>query len=413
MTNYVNPFTGQTISPSQVGYLSLTIAANTTLQWPINGNDNQDVAANILEVNATVTGLDLAMPPALQVSTGQAIIIRNTGMNTFTVTDNSGNTLISINSGVAFYLYLTDNTTINGTWANVTFGAGTSSADAATLAGYGLLPINQTLNQAYPWTAYFSSTTLDATFRSQFTVWEGGTGTLTLPRPSEVGNSWFTMIRNNGTGILNVTCQSPNTIDGLTTTQLQLTESFVVVSNGVNGFNTFGYGQAIDFAFTVLSIVVNGGTITLTAPQASNIIQEYTGALSSNQTIILPSTVQLYSINNKTTGSYNLTFKTATIGSQTVTVPQSQTLLVICDGVNVYNASSGTNSSFSQITLGNGSVNNPSLNFIGDLTTGWYLPATGELGIVVGGIDKGAWDITGLQIQGVLKATLGVQGGAF
>ena len=411
--SYVNPFTGQTVSPSQVGYLALTISANTPLQWPINGNDNEDVAANILAVTATTTGLQIAMPPATQVSTGQAVIFRNIGSNPFTVTDNSGNTLIAINSGVAIYLYVTDNTTVNGTWANVTFGTGTSSSDAATLAGYGLLPINQTLNQAYPWTAYFSNTTMDTTFRASFAVWEGGVGTFTLPSAASVGSNWFVMIRNNGTGILNITCQGSDNIDGVTTTQLQVTESFVVVSNGVNGFNSFGYGQATNFAFTILSLVVTGGTLTLTPSQASNIIQEYSGALTSNQIVVLPSTVQLYSINNQTTGAYTLQFKTVASGAQTVDVAQGQTLLVICDGTNVYNASTGTASSFASLTVGNGSPTNPSINFAGDLSTGLYLPATGEMGIAVTGALQGAWSATGLSITNVLTALGGIQGGGF
>ena len=148
MTNYVDAFTGLTINPSTVGYESLSISANTALQWPINGNTS-NVVANIIDVTATTTGLKLFMPNATQVSSGQNVIIRNIGSNTFTVTDTSGNTIASIASGLADFIYLTDNTTNNGTWAVVTFGAGTSAANAATLAGYGLMAIGTTLNQAY------------------------------------------------------------------------------------------------------------------------------------------------------------------------------------------------------------------------------------------------------------------------
>ena len=55
MTTYTNPYTGQTINPSQVGYESLTISADTYLQWPINGTDT-NVVANILEVSSTASG---------------------------------------------------------------------------------------------------------------------------------------------------------------------------------------------------------------------------------------------------------------------------------------------------------------------------------------------------------------------
>jgi hypothetical protein len=61
MTNYVNPLTGSTINPSQVGYESLSISANTTLNWPINGN-NTSVVANIMDVTATVGSLSLLLP---------------------------------------------------------------------------------------------------------------------------------------------------------------------------------------------------------------------------------------------------------------------------------------------------------------------------------------------------------------
>ena len=130
MTTYVNPFTGQTISPSQVSYEDLSISVDTALEWPINGNQG-DVASAIIDVTATVASLKLALPPATQVSTGQSVLVRNVGANTFTVTDTSGNTIISVASGIAEFIFLTSNTTINGTWATVTFGAGTSTANAS------------------------------------------------------------------------------------------------------------------------------------------------------------------------------------------------------------------------------------------------------------------------------------------
>jgi hypothetical protein len=67
MTTYTNPYTGQTINPSQVGYESLTISSNTTLNWPINGNTTGNVVANIIEVTATAANLKLILPAATQV----------------------------------------------------------------------------------------------------------------------------------------------------------------------------------------------------------------------------------------------------------------------------------------------------------------------------------------------------------
>ena len=397
---YVNPFTGQTVSPSQVGYESLTISADTTLQWAINGNDQNDVVANIIEVTATVASLSLIMPPATQVSVGQAIIIRNIGSNTVTVQKNGGGSIASIDSGVAKYIYVTDNSTIPGTWGIFTFGAGTSAANASTLAGYGLTAIGATLNQSYTVVNYYGSSSLPTTVRAQFNVWGGGVGTLTLPSASTAGENWFCMVRNNGTGIVTLTPVGTDTIDGNSTQQLQLTESLVIVSNGT-GWNTFGYGRSNQFAYTQLALSLTGGTTTLTAAQASNTIQTYSGTLTSNQIVIVPSTVQLYTITNNTTGSYSLTVKTSAVGGATVVIAQSTSLVVICDGTNVYNAASGSSSTLTSLTLGNGSLSVPSLKFQGDVNTGFYLPSTGKFNFVVNNASAGFIDSTGLTMVGI------------
>lgn len=409
MTTYVNPFTGQTVSPSSVSYETLALTANTELEWPINGNDNTP-ASSIIDVTATSsgspTGWLLELPPATQVSTGQSLIIRNVGANTFTVTDNGGNTIISVASGIAEFIFLTDNTTVNGIWASIVFGAGTSSANASALAGYGLTPIGLTLNQAYNVTNYYSDSALTAASRAQFEVWAGGVGAFTLPSASAIGNNWFTIIRNSGSGVLTLTPTGTDTIDGNVNMQLQLTESVVVVSNGSTGFNTYAYGRSNSFAFTQLAQVVTGGTLTLTAAQGANIIQEYSGTLTSNQIVVLPSTVQLYSLQNGTAGAYTLTFKTAGIGS-TVTVGQGQTAFVVCDGTNVYSTTSNTSSSFTSATLAPGSVSAPSLNFLGNTNTGLYLPASNQIGFAVNGTNGMTLTTTGLNIP------VGISGGTF
>lgn len=405
MTTYTNPYTGQTISPSQVGYEELTISTNTELQWPINGNTT-DVVANIIEVNATVASLELMMPPATQVSVGQSALIRNIGANSFTVVDQSGNTIVSIASGIAQYVYVTDNTTIDGTWATVTFGAGTSAANAATLAGYGLKAINTTLNTATPVTVSSSNYTIVTGDRSSMFVWDGGAGAFTLPSATDVGENWFVIIKNNGTGILTVTPTGSDTIDGQANAQLQIDESFVVVSSGSTWYS-YAYGQSAQFFFTQLTKVVTGGTVTLTASEGSAIIQEYTGTLTSNCTVIVPPTVQLYSLKNSTTGAFTLTFSTGVMGGTTLALTQGQTIIAICDGTNVYSAQTATTSFISSLTLGNGSAAAPSLNFFGDTLTGLYLAGSHQLGFAINGVSAGQLTSSGLLLP------VGISGGAF
>ena len=408
MPSYINPFTNQTINPSQVGYESLTISVDTTLQWPVNGNTS-DIVANIIQVTATTTGLSLIMPSAQQVSVGQSVLINNVGAESITIKDNAGGTIVSISSGISQYIYLTDNTTDAGTWTSVTFGAGTSAANAATLAGYGLTALSTTLNQSYALTVYTSDTTLTSSNRASFAVWEGGVGSFTLPSSASVGNNWFVMIRNNGSGILTVYPDGADTIDGNASQQLQLNESFVVVSNGNDGYNSFGYGQSSSFFYTILSKSLTGlgPTVTLSAAEATNVIQEYTGILSTNINVILPSTVQMYTLTNLTTGAYSVTFKTSAVGAATVTIPQAQTLIVICDGTNVYNANSATVSSLTSLTLDPGTGSAPSLNYTGDTTTGFYRPASGQLGFSLTGVSKMTLEADGLHVVD------GISGGIF
>lgn len=405
--SYVNPITGQTISPSQVGYEALTISVDTELDWPINGTTSTDVVAAIIQVTATVGSLKLYLPSALQVSTGQSVLIQNIGANSFTVTDISGNTIVSIASGIAQYIFLTNNSTNDGTWSTVTFGAGTSSANAAALAGYGLVASSTTLNQEYAESSIFSSLTLNATYRAQFLVWAGGVGTITLPTASTVGNGWFVMLRNGGTGILTLTPSGTDTIDTAATQQLQLTESLVIVSNGVDGYSTFAYGRSNTFAYTQLAKTVTGGTTTLTAVEYANVVQEYYGALLSNQIIVLPSTVQIYYLNNQTTGAFSLTFKTSAVGAATVTVAQGQTLTVVCDGTNVYNSSSASGGTVTTLTINPGSAAAPSLNFSGNTSTGMYQPATNQVGFALNGSNALTLTTSGLFVPA------GIAGGTF
>jgi hypothetical protein len=405
MTTYTSPYTGQTISPSQVGYESLTISTDTTLQWPVNGNTT-DVVANIVEVTATVGSLKLYMPPATQVSVGQSALIRNIGSNSFTVVNASGGTIVTIASGIAQYVYVTDNTTINGTWQTVTFGAGTSAANAATLAGYGLNAVNTTLNTVMPVVTFSANFTLTGIGQSKLYVWTGGAGTLTLPIASSLGAGWYVAVKNDGTGVLNILPTGTDTIDGNATAQLQISDSLVLVSSGSNWYS-YAFGQSSQFFFTQLVKNVTGGTVTLSSAEAANVIQEYQGVLTSNCTVIVPPTVQLYSFRNITTGAFTLTFSTGAIGATTVILPQGQTILAICDGTNVYNAQTSTSSFINALTLGNGSASAPSLSFQGDATTGLYLAASGQLGFAVSGTAAGKLTSSGLLLP------VGINSGTF
>lgn len=411
--SYNSPFTGTVIQPTDVSYRAITLTANTQLEWPINGNATDDYAARIMQVTASTGGLELWMPPANQTSVGNDALIRNVGANTFTVKDYNGtNTIITVAAGETKYIYITTNATEQGTWGNIAFGVGSSSADAATLAGFGLMAINSTLNQAHPVTTFSNDTTATSSNRAQAWVWTGGAGTFTLPSVSGLGNNWFVLLRNSGSGALTVAATGGDLINGSASIVMQPTDSAIVVSSGA-AFYTVGLGKSTQFNFSQLTKAVTTGTYTLTATEASNVIQKYTGTLTGNVTIIVPPTVQIYYIVNDTDGGmsgYTVTLSTG-LGA-TATVPASNQATVICDSVNLLNANTIVAGSTST-SLSDGSVGSPSLSFASEPSTGVYRAASGEFDITVLGTQRVAVTATGITVTGSGTFTTGVSGGTF
>ena len=410
MMSYNSPFTGNVIQPTDVSYRSINLTATLQLEWPINGTSADNPAARIMEVTTTSTSYYLLMPPANQASVGQDALIRNTGSVALTVKDYLGlHTIVTVAAGQAQYIYITANPDTSGTWGIIAYGIGSSGADAATLAGYGLLAIGQTLNQSQPVTTFSSSYTAVAADRSNTYVWTGGAGTITLTLASTLADNWFMFLRNSGTGALTVACSSGNTINGSSTIVLQPSDSCIIVCSGTT-FYTVGLGKSTQFAFTQLSKAVTTGSYTLTASEASNVIQKYTGALTGNVTIIIPSTVQVYYILNETTGAYTVTITTGS-GSSAILTAGSQATLV-CDSVNLFNANTILAGS-STVSLNNGTVTAPSLNFSSETTTGIYRAASGEFDIAILGVNLFALTATGLNVPGTGNFTGGISGGVF
>lgn len=408
MTSYNSVFTGTVIQPTDVSFRAVTLSANTQLQWPINGNATDDYAARIMNVTATTSGLSLYMPPANQTSVGNDALIRNVGSNTFTVKtfDNAG-TIISIAAGETKYIYITSNSTEAGTWGNIAFGVGSSNADAGTLAGYGLLASGVTLNQSHPVTTFSTDATATAAYRAQTYVWTGGAGTLTLDTVANLGNNWFVMLRNAGTGALTVAAQGGTLINGSASIILQPSDSCIVVCSGT-AFYTVGLGKSTQFNFTQLTKDVSaGGTFTLTTTEASNVIQKYTGTLAGNATIVVPPTVQVYYIINEAIGgvsNYDVTISTG-LGND-VTIAQGESSIVICDSVNII-AAITVSIGLTSVSLADGSVAAPSLNFATEVSTGIYRATSGEFNIAILGVNELTVSASGI------TAPSGISGGTF
>jgi hypothetical protein len=407
--SYNSPFTGTVIQPTDVSYRRITLTADLQLEWPINGTTTDSAAARIMEVSNTSTADELWMPPANQTSVGNDALIRNVGSVSVTVKDYTGaNTIVTIAAGQAQYIYIVTNATTAGTWGIIAFGTGTSSADAATLAGYGLMASGLTLNQSSPVTTFSTSYTAVAADRATLYAWTSGAGTLTLPLAATVGNNWFIQVRNAGTGLLTVACSGSDVFNSSATVGLQPGDSCFIASSG-SAFYSVGLGKSTQFNFSQLVKVVATGSYTLTSSEASNVIQKYTSAgdLTGNVTIIVPPTIQVYYIQNATTGgssAYTVTISTG--GGSTATLSAGQQATLICDSVNLVNANTVLAGS-TAISLISGSVGSPSMNFSAETSTGIYRAGSGEFDIAILGVKQ-----FGLTASGAFIPS-GLAGGTF
>jgi hypothetical protein len=338
---YTQIFGGTTIYPSDVSYLSLTLTADTALDWPLESNTLLQPAARIIDV--TPTGVySILMPPADQTGTGQTVLFNNLGPQTVTVKNSVGGTLLSMGQGEQWQIYLTDNTTAAGSWRVFRYGAATAQAQASALAGFGLTATGSTLSQSTPVTILNTNYTAGGSDRATMFVWSGGLGTLTLPTAAGVGGDYFIAVRNGGSGNLVIDPQGAETINGAANLTLAPGDSATAVTDGTSWY-TLGLGQSAVFAFDYTSINLAGlsGNYTLSGAELNRIAYEFTGAIVGNIDIIVPKTTQQYWVTNSTTGgSFTLRVRTNT-QTPGVLVARGSRAILYCNGNDVVDAETG------------------------------------------------------------------------
>jgi len=339
MTVYTNIFGGSNISPAEISYAAVSLTANTTYDWALETAPSTDLIAGIMDVTATSGPWSLTLPSALEASTGQTILFNNVGSNSFIIRNNAGTQIAAPTAGQVWQIYLTSNTTAGGTWLAFQYGAAVSTANAASLAGTGLVAIGSLLSLAMPVTFFGTNYTAGVDDRAKTFIWNGGAGTLTSEAAGTLGNNWFIQLRNEGTGALVVDPPGSQTINGSLTLSFQPGDSAIIFTDGSN-FYTLGYGQSPVFAFDYTSISVAGtGNYTLSGSELNRIAYNFTGVLTGNRTVIVPQTVQQYWVTNSTTGPYTLTVKTSIAAG--IAINQGSRAILYSDGTNVVAADTG------------------------------------------------------------------------
>jgi hypothetical protein len=341
MTTYTDVFGGANIYPSEISYSALALTVDVELSWPEETSTNQNLATKIMDISAVAAGRSIILPAANKTGNGNTILFNNIGANPITIRNQGNTQLVVVAPGTVWQVYLTNNTTANGSWKTLQFGATTSTVDASSLAGTGIVAVGTLLSQSVPISAFGANYTAGVSDRAKFFLWNAsGSGTLTLPDPVTVGNNWFIYVRNAGGGDVTVQSTGSVQIDGLGFKTYQLGDSSIIASDGSN-FYTIGFGQDAVFVFDYTVIDVSGtGDYVLAGSELNRIAYRFTGTLSGNRNIVVPDTVQQYWVDNSTTGSYIFRVISTTTGVG-VTINQGARAILYCNGSSVVTADTG------------------------------------------------------------------------
>jgi hypothetical protein len=153
-------------------------------------------------------------------------------------------------------------------------------------------------------------------------------------------NNWFVYVRNSGSGALTVQTQGGDELDGSASITLNPEQGAHIVCDGDN-FYTISKSTSASSSggssFSRISINVAGsGDYTLSAAEQGYTAYNFTGAITGNRNIIVPTTLKEYWVTNGTTGSFTFTVKTA--AGTGVAIGTGEARIVYCDGTNVVNA---------------------------------------------------------------------------
>ena len=394
MPTYVSPFTGDVVQQTDVTYYPLAFSTNQTLHWPATVNPPEVPAARIMDCTPSTAGLSIALPPGGQGSVGTDIFFRNFGAVAFTVTDSEGNASVLIEAGISQYFYLSDNSTDAGVWQNLTFGAGTSAADAASLQGAGLTTLVGKLATTQAPIVVSSTPTITDATRAQTLVWTGGTGTFTIPDVSTLTPGWFFNFRNNGNGAVVIIGTGSSQINNKPNVTINPGDSGILMLQASTGnFFTVGLATPSNVTFTSATYDVDavvGNTFNLVA--YAPIIQTYvavSGTRTTDLNVILPATTQLYILLNDTEAPYQITFQISGSSQTPIAVPPGSVITVLSDGNFLYLLSTNSTSYY---YAANGTELAPSFTFLNDTSTGMYLDDAKILGLTANGSNMMLFD---------------------
>lgn len=356
--SWTQTFGGKTQRPSQVSFRAIALTGNLTLVWPLNAPPSSEVVADIMDVTPDVGGHVITLPSATEAGVGNNILFRNLGADSFDIVNNVGGAVATVPSGGAYFIYLRSNSTVAGLWGVVFYGVGSTTVDAAGLAGNGLEAISTTLNVDFPIATKNATYSVGVNDRATMLTNTGGTITFNLPPSATVGDGWFIGAINEGSGSLTLDPNGAETIDGQSTKVLAIGESCFVVSDGTN-FRTIGYGRSISTTVTALSKDVSGsGTSTMSSTEVAAQVINFTGALTGARIVEFGTGPGYWFVFNNTSGAFTLTARVnGADGGAALT--QGNYSIIRSDGTNMRVAFTATSGTVTSVATGTGLTGGP------------------------------------------------------
>lgn len=353
MGSYSEVFGGANIYPAQLTFKNISLTADLTLEWPAEIATTNDVVAWIMRVSPSAGGFSIILDDATLASNGVSLLFYNAGAFTFTLKDSTGGTIASITAGIGWDIILRDNSTAAGSWLVIQRGAGTTEAQASQLAGAGLVALGGLLASSVLVTDRSSDFPITSTGRATLYDWTGGSGAATVDATSTLGTGWWSIVRNDGSGALTVTPASGQ-IDSTGSKVFDPNSAAFIFQDGINlftvGFDSGSGGTSFDYVSIDISSG-SGSTYTLTGSQLNRIAYQFTGVLTGDVEVVIPSTVQEYWITNATTGAFNVAVRTSSQTPPGVTVGQGSSIIGYCNGT-IFIQAAGTISVPVDITSG-------------------------------------------------------------
>ncbi len=240
------------IIPSTNNYIRITLDANNNniiLTYPQSFIPRKDYMAPFIEVyvDTGFTSGTIRFDDTALTSFGNGCIISNIGAEDINVEDYNANLIVSIPPSMQYVLFIGQDANGDAEWRSYQLGAGTSSADANALAGYGLTAYIGKLSTSILTEDFDISVIINNAVNGSLNNWTGSNVEIELV-PSDITLEGFHFyFRNSSTtnGIVTFTPTEGSTIDGESSLIMNAGQSSIIVydaSSSPKAWKTVGLG---------------------------------------------------------------------------------------------------------------------------------------------------------------------------